>query len=253
MAKPAASAKAAPPRRKSRLPELGRLTLWAFFAAFFVTIAAYAGSTELGQRRMKAARAAIHEIFLPSGVTPPRPLDAREGQRLAENVRALAADRDRLFDRLGGLERQLEEVTGSIARVEKAANAAQQALAAAPQPAPPAAEDVTASVAPPAVPVPLPPPQPGAARQFALDLGSAQSVEGLRALWTATLKRYSPLLEGLYPVVQMRERRQAGLDLHLVVGPIPNAATAARLCATITAAGAVCQPASFEGQRLAVR
>jgi hypothetical protein len=51
----------------------------------------------------------------------------------------------------------------------------------------------------------------------------------------------------------MRERRPGGMDLHLVVGPIPNAATAARLCATITAAGALCQPSSFDGQRLALR
>jgi hypothetical protein len=34
---------------------------------------------------------------------------------------------------------------------------------------------------------------------------------------------------------------------------LPNAATAARLCMSMTAAGAICQPAVFNGQRLAIR
>ena len=52
----------------------------------------------------------------------------------------------------------------------------------------------------------------------------------------------------------MRERpRAGGIELRLIAGPIPNAATAARLCGAMTAAGAICAPALFDGQRLAGR
>lgn len=262
VAKPAAGAKAAPSRRKFGLADFGRLTLWAFCAAFAVTIAAYAGTTKVGQDRIKVASGEIHEIFFSSGIARPKPLDVQDGQRLADSVKILTADRDRLLARVATFERNLGEVTGSIARVEKATRevqTAQQAMvAAAPPPRPqavPPAEEVTASINQPNanVPnVPIPPPAPGRG-EYGLDLGSAPNVEGLRTLWATTLRRYSTLFEGLRPVVQMRERRPGGVDLHLVVGPIPNAATAARLCATITAAGAICQPSSYDGQRLALR
>jgi cell division septation protein DedD len=229
-------------------------------------IAAYAGTTEIGRERAKVALAEIHGIFSPSGTAskpPPQPFDAREGRQLAETVRALSTDRERLLGRIATLERNLEDVTGSIARVEKAAQAAQQppaaAIAAIPMPrSAPATplDEVTSSVSPPAVPTPAPMPTPSPAptrSEYGLDVGSAANVENLRTLWAATLRRYGPLLEGLRPVVQMRERRPGGMDLHLVVGPIPNAATAARLCATITAAGGLCHPSSYDGQRLALR
>jgi hypothetical protein len=270
VAKAAAGAKAAPSRRKFGWADLGRTTLWAFCAALALTIAAYAGTTEIGRERAKVAFAEIHGIFSPSGVTgskpAPQPFDAREGRQLAETVRALSADRERLLGRIATLERSLEDVTGSIARVEKATQAAQStqqspapAVAAVPMPRPAPttpSEEITSSVSPPAVPPPAPMPIPSPApsrSEYGLDVGSAANVESLRTLWAATLRRYGPLLEGLRPVVQMRERRPGGMDLHLVVGPIPNAATAARLCATITAAGGLCQPSSYDGQRLALR
>jgi hypothetical protein len=112
-------------------------------------------------------------------------------------------------------------------------------------------EDLTSSI-------PMPPQQPpgtsAAKTEFGLDLGSATTVEALRTAWTAALRRHGPLLEGLRPVVQMRERpRPGGMELRLIAGPVPNAAAAARLCVSMTAAGAICAPAVFEGQRLAVR
>jgi hypothetical protein len=41
--------------------------------------------------------------------------------------------------------------------------------------------------------------------------------------------------------------------MRLVAGPLPNAVTAARICSTLVAAGAICQPSGYDGQRLAVR
>jgi hypothetical protein len=90
--------------------------------------------------------------------------------------------------------------------------------------------------------------------EFGVDLGSATSVEALRTAWAAALRRHAKLFEGLRPVVQMRERpRPAGPEFRLIAGPIANAASAARICATLTATGAVCAPAVFDGQHLAVR
>ena len=58
------------------------------------------------------------------------------------------------------------------------------------------------------------PPQPPVSSvskpEFGLDLGSASTVEALRTAWTAALRRHGPLLEGLHPVVQMRERPRPG-------------------------------------------
>jgi hypothetical protein len=117
-------------------------------------------------------------------------------------------------------------------------------------------EDVTSSVSPPAnEPLPAPAHSPNASKtEFGIDLGSASTVEALRTAWTAALRRHAVLLQGLRPLVQMRERpRAAGTEFRLIAGPIANAAAAARICATLTASGAVCAPAVFDGQRLAVR
>ena len=186
------------------------------------------------------AVAEIHEILIPSGAKPIRPLDAREGRRLAETVRALAADRERLLARVATLEQSLDGITGSIARVEKAAKAPPAARcplrAASAQPAGERrhVERHRPADVPRQVPMPPQPPAPSASKtEFGLDLGSASTVEALRTAWTAALRRHGPLLEGLQPVVQMRERpRPGGSELRLIAGPVPNAATAARLCAS---------------------
>jgi hypothetical protein len=257
VAKPEPSAALAPSRPKFGLRDLFRLAIWGVSAASVLFIALYAATTEIGRDRLFVAFAEIHEVLIPTGVTPIRPLDAREGRRLAETVRALAADRDRLLARVATLEQNLDGITGSIARVEKAARATPPGAVPSPAPAEPTPtksvpdEDLTSSI-------PMPPQQPpgtsAAKTEFGLDLGSATTVEALRTAWTAALRRHGPLLEGLRPVVQMRERpRPGGMELRLIAGPVPNAAAAARLCVSMTAAGAICAPAVFEGQRLAVR
>jgi hypothetical protein len=249
-------------RRKFGLRDLFRLAIWGVSAASALFVALYAATSEIGRDRLFVAFAQIHEVLMPTGAEPIRPLDAREGRRLAETVRSLAADRDRLLARIATLEQSLDGITGSIARVEKAARTASPdpspnapAPSVAPAEPPPTrnapGEDVTSSL-------PMPSqqqPGPSAAKtEFGLDLGSATTAEALRTAWTAALRRHGALLEGLRPIVQMRERpRPGGMELRLIAGPVPNAAAAARLCVSMTAAGAICAPAVFEGQRLAVR
>jgi len=253
----------APVRLKFGLRDLFRVAIWGVSAASALFVTLYAATTEIGRDRLFVAFAEIHEVLMPTGVKPIRPLDAREGRRLAETVRSLEADRDRLLARIATLEQNLDGITGSIARVEQAA----RTPSSGPGPSPPI-PGIAPSTAP-AEPPPtrsasdqdltssIPPQQPGTnagKTEFGLDLGSATTVEALRTAWTAALRRHGPLLEGLRPIVQMRERpRPSGMELRLIAGPVPNAAAAARLCVSMTAAGAICAPAVFEGQRLAVR
>jgi hypothetical protein len=266
LAKTEPSAELAHWRRKFEMWDLVRIALWGVSAAAALTLAVYAGSTETGHDRLRVAFLEIREIVMPTGMKPVRPLDAREGRRLAESVRGLAAEREKLLARIATLEQSVEGITGSITRVEKAARLAPPPEPAVPAEAPlsappaPPDEDVTSSInAPASMPntVPMPPSPSGsnpAKAEFGLDLGSATTIEALRTAWTAALRRHGAVLEGLRPVVQMRDRARAGgPELRLVAGPLPNAAAAARLCAVMAAGAAICAPTLFDGQRLAVR
>ena len=62
------------------------------------------------------------------------------------------------------------------------------------------------------------------------------------------------VLDGLRPVMNIRDSGKPGaFELRLVAGPLGNAGAAARLCAMLSAAGLTCQPAVFDGQRLALK
>ena len=91
-------AESAPARREIRMRDLWRIGRLGPVRRGALTLVAYAGTTEPGRDRLHVAVAEIHEILIPSGAKPLRPLDAREGRRLAETVRVLAADRERLLD-----------------------------------------------------------------------------------------------------------------------------------------------------------
>jgi hypothetical protein len=247
-------------RRKFGFRDLGRLALWGVCAISALSVAVYAGTTETGRNRLHIAFAEIHEILMPSGVEQVRPLDAREGRRLADTVRRLSGDRERLLARLASLEQSLDGVTGSVARVEKAVRPAEPP----PEPSAPSvqaaapSQDVTSSINPASpentTPVPAQPSSVASKAEFGLDLGGASTVEALRTAWTIALRRHSTLLEGLRPIVHTRDRARPGsAEFRLIAGPLPNAAAAARLCAAMTAAGAICAPTAFDGQRLAGR
>lgn len=89
---------------------------------------------------------------------------------------------------------------------------------------------------------------------FGIDVGGDQSVEGLRSLWAALRGNHAALFEGLRPVIAIREGQKPGtMELRLVAGPLANASIAARYCAALSVSGIHCQPAVFDGQRLALR
>lgn len=95
--------------------------------------------------------------------------------------------------------------------------------------------------------------QPVAPADFAVDLGPANSLNGLRALWRGLLKSHRAQLEGLLPLISIRERRNGlGMQLRLIAGPIKDAATAAQICAALGDADRDCATAAFDGQRLSL-
>jgi hypothetical protein len=53
-------------------------------------------------------------------------------------------------------------------------------------------------------------------------------------------------------VIAVREGDK-GIELRLVAGPLANAASAAKICATLAAGGWSCKPALFDGQKLTAR
>jgi hypothetical protein len=239
--------------RRFGMRDFSRVATWGLVALGALTIFAYAASSEIGEERLIAAVATIR------GVPPPERLAADGPTRqLAAAVRGLTADRDQLLTRLDNLERNLGNVTASITRTSITPP---PVVLPTPAAAPPAISAPDAAPAQPtqgiavaaAPPTPTPSDEPAAPKtEFGVDLGRANSVEGLRQLWTAVKKRHAGALEGLRPIVTVREiARAGGIELRLVAGPLSNAAAAARVCAML--AGSACHPSVFDGQKLALR
>ncbi len=91
--------------------------------------------------------------------------------------------------------------------------------------------------------------------EFGVDLGAANSIDGLRALWRGLLKyRPNKVLADLRPLIVVKERNNGlGMQLRLVAGPLNDAATAARICATMAENSRPCETTLFDGQRLALK
>jgi hypothetical protein len=119
--------------------------------------------------------------------------------------------------------------------------------------APPVPVEVTAAAPQAAAPAPEPLDGVPARTEFGVDLGGAPNVAALRNVWERVRRTHSSSLEGLRPVIGIRDGRSGQVELRLVVGPISNAANAAKLCATLAMGGLSCQPTTFDGQRLALR
>ena len=241
-----------------------RLGAWSGIAILCVAAAVVAAYTETGIRRLASGDSPV----IAGGVAT----SDSETRRLADVVRALAADRDRLAARVSALERNLDDVTGSIPGRpgSEAGNPGASPLPPSLAPGPPA----SVAAPPPAAVAPVSPPAraPQASAisrpitadaaatgstatrtEFGIDLGTAATVEGLRNLWTSIKGTQAPLIEGLRPVVAVRDGAKPGsLELRLVAGPLANAGVAAKLCAALGDAGLTCAPAVFDGQRLAL-
>ncbi len=90
--------------------------------------------------------------------------------------------------------------------------------------------------------------------EFGVDVGTANSVNGLRALWRGLLKsRSNAPLATLRPIIVVKEGTNGlGMQLRLVAGPLNDAGAAARICAVLTENKRHCETAIFDGQRLSL-
>lgn len=89
--------------------------------------------------------------------------------------------------------------------------------------------------------------------RFAIDLGGANSVDGLRALWRGVTKS-NPEVAALRPIIMIKEGTTGpGMQLRLGAGPLVNAAVAAKFCAGLAENDRHCETTVFDGQRLSMR
>jgi hypothetical protein len=90
--------------------------------------------------------------------------------------------------------------------------------------------------------------------EFGVDVGGANSVAGLRALWHGLLKwRANAALTTLQPIIVIKEGSNGlGMQLRLVAGPLDDAAAAAKICAGLIENQRPCQTTVFDGQHLAM-
>jgi hypothetical protein len=91
--------------------------------------------------------------------------------------------------------------------------------------------------------------------EFGVDIGGANSVGGLRALWRGMLKwRANAPLAALQPIIVVKESNNGlGMQLRLVAGPLTDAAAAAKICAAMTVNDRHCETAVYDGQHLALK
>jgi len=88
--------------------------------------------------------------------------------------------------------------------------------------------------------------------EFGVDVGGANSLSGLRALWRGL--RSNAVLSALRPIIVVKESNTGlGMQLRLVAGPLADAAAAAKICAVLLESQRPCETTVFDGQRLAVK
>jgi hypothetical protein len=91
--------------------------------------------------------------------------------------------------------------------------------------------------------------------EFGVDVGSANSLGGLRALWRGLLKSKSNApLATLRPIIVVKESNNGlGMQLRLAAGPLADAAAAAKICAVMIESERTCETTVFDGQRLSMK
>ncbi len=77
-----------------------------------------------------------------------------------------------------------------------------------------------------------------------MDVGGANSLGGLRALWRGL--KSNTALAALRPIIVV-------MQLRLVAGPLADAAAAAKICAALLESQRPCETTVFDGQRLAMK
>lgn len=89
---------------------------------------------------------------------------------------------------------------------------------------------------------------------YGADIGTATTIKALHARWTWLRTAHPALFEGLQPLVSLKQNpRTNRAELHLIVGPYSNADAAEQFCDFIVPFHLTCEPAMFDGSRLALQ
>jgi hypothetical protein len=224
------------------MQSLWRLATWGAGATLALALAAAAAYSETGSRRLVYAfdSSIPLKVDRTSKSAASRAADANAA--LAETVRLLAAERDRLAARMSKLEKHLDDLTGSITASQRP-EASGTTLPAEPGQAipAPASEALRAADA-----------NESSKGEYGADIGSAASFDGLRALWSSAKANNPDEFQNLYPVVSVQENgRTRAPQLRLIVGPFLDWEGANHFCAAVASPRLLCQPTAFDGQRLA--
>jgi hypothetical protein len=223
---------------------LWRLVVWGSTAATALLIAVLSSRGVVGSQRAAVAASTLSggtvAIVQPLQTAPQavvRSFDAQaETKKLADAVRDLTADNDELKSRLAVVEHSVDDVTGSIARQAKATPWPEDGPPVLTTPA------AIAAVVAPALPLPM---------EYGVDIGSAVSIQALRARWAGIRSAHPQLFDGLAPTVSLSEMPPSNRpELRLVLGPLASAGAAAKLCTTLERFRLTCQPTIFAGRHL---
>ena len=228
---------------------LSRLVIWGTFAVTAMLIASLASRGVVGSQRASVAIATINQgmspVSAPEIVHPANDShEAADIRRLGDTVANLAASDKQIKQRLDAVEQNMTDVTGSIAKqIEQAKST--------PSPAPwpdgptvPSTPAAIAEVVAPALPLPM---------EYGVDIGSAASIQALRARWAGIHSAHRDLLQGLVPTVTLHEtQRTNNPELRLVIGPLQSVDAATHLCASLSTYRLYCEPTIFAGQHLAL-
>jgi hypothetical protein len=120
--------------KKIDFPTLRRSAAWASAAFIAVVGVIFAAGSETGSQRLQQALSGqepARAMPVVAQIPAPQPELERLARRLSDTVKSLSAERDTLNQRLASLERNFEDVTGSVKK------SAEQSAATPAAPAPP--------------------------------------------------------------------------------------------------------------------
>jgi len=274
-----AAAKAVAAKRPSPWQGLWRQAGWGLAAATALSIAVLSNRDDDAPQRFAALLLSLRSQEQPAAHS----FDAETAARqLAQAIRNLADDRDKLATLLNALDHEMRDMSGAIKQQIEAAKSEAIKTAKQAPPWPESAPPVPMTLADVAVMVktvsPAPagaaePPSPSVAtsatntdehaspdttaslgQAYGADLGTASTMKTLHHRWASLRAAHPQLFEGIQPVVSVKQNpRTDRTELHLIVGPYANAETAAQFCDFVVPYHVNCQPAMFDGSRLALQ
>ncbi len=241
------------------LRKVRSFTVWTTAATAALALAVLSGRSQVGSERLLAM---FHGGFHGGGraqQTAAKFDSEAVTRQLADAVRVLASNDEQLRSRVAAVEHDLNDVTGSIRQVAAVSEAHRtedgptvSAVAALTTSAPATLDHAPAppAFAPTENTTPAEPPP----TQYGVDIGSGLTLQALRARWQTLRAAHPALLEGMQPIASIKETPHGSkIELRLVVGPLSQPGAATQLCSALTMFGMFCQPAVYDGQRLAQR